>query len=135
MRVMTLPTIGEVPVKAPDLLSAADVAAAWYKAELQIQLRLSAAAIGLAWDRDSGPKTDPPGPKAKPPVYASLSGEIVEYGGLVLRWLMARDVTPWELVEPGSGLVVWFSELLPSDAEVEEAEGNSGSTVTDTVND
>ena len=120
--------MGEVTLSAPrSLVSVSDLIAEYSGADRRRAhlARLSAAAIGLCWDRSN---------KSNAPIYNLRGGDLIEYGGEVLEFLLKGGVTVASVYENASSLINELYELLPKEAEVSEAaeyfrgEGEDGSS-------
>lgn len=81
----------------------------------QNEVRAGAAALGLCWQGEGGPKTS----------YEVAGYDAIKYGGLVMDELVARGLRPMEI--RAAGAVAWWvaADQIVSEEEVSAAEGNS----------
>jgi|TARA_R100000482_G_scaffold124927_1_gene79973 hypothetical protein len=122
--------VGEVALAPPrSLVSVSDLIAEYSGADRRRAhlARLSAAAIGLCWARSN---------KLNAPIYNLSGGDLIEYGGQVLEFLLKNKVTVSSVYSNASDLINELYELLPKETEVSEAanyfrgEGEDGSSDT-----
>ena len=108
--------LGSVAVLKPRSFAAInDLCSEWTDTASRAKLaRLCGAAVGICWDFDKHPKG--------PPAYAIEAADPVAYGGAVIDWLYARDISPALVYPAGRELIEWLFGEIPTEAEVADAE-------------
>lgn len=74
------------------------------------RLRVCASALGIACSLEGAP------------VYSPFRSEVLEYGALMLDYLMRQGVTLGQIAEAGSIIISAYVDELPKESEVTEAE-------------
>jgi hypothetical protein len=107
-------SLGVVRLERPRSFAAInDLVSSWGAGLSRAHLaRVCAAAVGICY------------PDA--PRYPVDSGDPVAYGGRVFDFLLAKGVTPARVYEVGPALILEVSRLMPTEAEVVEAEDFTG---------
>jgi hypothetical protein len=116
MTEIELGKLGAVAVIKPRSFAAInDLCSEWTDTASRAKLaRLCGAAVGVCWDFAKHPKG--------PPRYAIEAADPVAYGGAVIDWLYAKDISPALVYPAGRELIEWLFGHIPTEIEVAEAE-------------